>query len=592
MHPLWHSRSWFYVRVGVLVFIAVALLNLAAPANPPEAPDASPAASSIHEPAGFTVLFLAQPILLMLLIVAGGMALGAIRLGGLTLGTSGVLFTALLAGHWGHGQGWSLPAGLGTLGLILFVYSVGLDAGPTFFRTFASQGKRLAILAITAGASAALAAVACAWFAKLPADLAAGIFAGSMTSTPALASAIESSSSARLDSQNASIGYGLAYPIGVTLTLLFVQLLPRLLRTDLDDLAAELQGQAKKENGIGRHLIEVANPNVFGKRLHEIDVLDETSGQITRVLEGERLVPIRSDHVLESGQVVMLVANAKNAQTLTLILGKPSHAKTVIDADRDRMDIVVTSPKLVGQTLRKLHLRTAYGITISRIDRYGVSFVPTADTPLAMADRVTAIGPPEGLALFVTLAGHRVRKLHETDLLSLAVGLSLGVLLGMIPVRLPGFGGLVLGLAGGPLLAGLLFGHFGRFMGVVGYMPMAARMLTQQLGLALFLADAGFAAGGEFVTTLRAHGPWPFAMAVVVGAVPLAATYAVARLVLRMNLLEALGGACGSMTSTAGLGAITSKTDSDIPVINYAAAYPVALVLMTILARVIVALSG
>ena len=145
-----------------------------------------------------------------------------------------------------------------------------------------------------------------------------------------------------------------------------------------------------------------------------------------------------------------------------------------------------------------------------------------------------------------------------------------------------------MGLAGGPLLAGLLIGHFGRFMGVVGYMPLAARMFTQQLGLVLFLADAGYSAGGQFMETLQAHGPWPFVMASVVCGVSLAATVAVARSVLGMNLLELLGGTCGAMTSTAGLGALTSKTDSDVPVVNYAAAYPVALVLMTILARVIV----
>ena len=587
MRSLLHSRIFGLSAGCVFALSSVALICAVASADPGSNTETLGSATSAT-PGGLTVLFAAQPLLLMLLIIAGGMALGAIRIGGLTLGASGVLFSALLAGHLGHVHDWALPEGLGKLGLVLFVYAVGLDAGPTFFRAFASQGKRLAILALVAGASAATAAFLFAWYTGLPPAMAAGIFAGSMTSTPALASAIESSETLNLDSQVASIGYGLAYPIGVVVTLLFVQVLPRLLRIDLEKLAGQLKAESKRSNGIGRHLIEIANPNVFGKRLHDIEVLDQTQGQITRVLEGDRLVPIRSDHVLEEGQVVMLVANAKTAQTLTLILGRKSHVTPVIDADRDRMEIVITAPSLVGKTLRQLHLRTAHGITISRIERYGVRFVPSAETPLAMADRVTAIGPPDGLAHFLALAGHRTRKLHETDLMSLAVGLSLGVLLGMIPINLPGIGSLALGLAGGPLLAGLLFGHFGRFMGVVGYMPLAARMFTQQLGLAFFLADAGFAAGGVFMETLQAHGPWPFLMALVVGLAPLAATYAVARFLLQMNLLEILGGTCGAMTSTAGLGAITSKTDSDVPVINYAAAYPIALVLMTILARVLV----
>ena len=586
LHNLIRLASTF-AGLGLIIylFVGCAILEQQPDTMPPQ-PDADQGFS-----AGLTVLFQAQPLLLMLFIVGAGMALGSLRFAGLTLGTSAVLFVALFAGHWGNGHGWTLPNGLGTLGLVFFVYAVGLDAGPTFFRTFRDQGRRLALLALTAVGSAALSAMLFAWQGNIPRDMAAGIFAGSLTSTPGLASAIESSATGGLDPQQASIGYGLAYPIGVTLTLLFVQLLPRIQNVDLDKMAGQMQ-QRDKEAAIGRHLVEIANPNVFGKKLHEIGVLDQTRGQITRVLQGDRLAPISSDHVFEPGQVVLLVADSANARTLTMILGKPSSATPVIDADRDRMEVVITSGDFVGHTLLDLHLRTLFGITVSRIERYGVRFVPTADTAFVMADRVTVIGPPDGLAKFLMAAGHRVRKLHETDLMSLAVGLSLGILLGMIPLQIPGFGNLALGMAGGPLLAGLLFGHFGRFMGVVGYMPPAARMLTQQLGLALFLADAGFSAGGELLTTLSSFGLWPFLMALVVGTVPLASCYAFSRLAMRMNLLELLGGTCGSMTSTAGLGAITSKTDSDVPVINYAAAYPVALVLMTIFARIIVVFMG
>jgi putative transport protein len=168
--------------------------------------------------------------------------------------------------------------------------------------------------------------------------------------------------------------------------------------------------------------------------------------------------------------------------------------------------------------------------------------------------------------------------------------LVVGILIGNIPIGIPGVAEFQLGLAGGPLLAGLLFAHFGRFMGIVGYMPLAARMWTQELGLAFFLAAAGFQAGEHFLEMLRIHGATPFLISVAVAAAPITAAFLFGRYALRMNLMQVLGGTCGSMTSTAGIGAITDKTDCDIPVTSYAAAYPAALVMMTILAQVLLGL--
>jgi putative transport protein len=172
--------------------------------------------------------------------------------------------------------------------------------------------------------------------------------------------------------------------------------------------------------------------------------------------------------------------------------------------------------------------------------------------------------------------------------MSVGLGLGLGILIGTLPIRIHGLGSFTLGMAGGPLLAGLLFAHFGRLMGIVGYMPLAARMLTQELGLAFILAAAGFEAGGHFVEMVQRYGAAPFAMSVVVAVVAMFSAYAFARFALRMDLMQTLGGTCGAMTSTAGIGAIANKTDSDLPVTSYAAAYPAALVMMTILVQLLV----
>ena len=551
-----------------------------------------PAVTSADAPSsnapGSVAAALENPLLLTFTIMCVGLGLGMIRVAGLSLGSSGVLFAALAFGHLGRETGWGLPDGIGVFGLVLFVYTIGLSAGSTFFRTIMSQGRQLALLSVVVVSLGAAATVAAAKLFGLPAGFAAGLFAGSMTSTPALAASIESLGQAGRDPTTASIGYGLAYPIGVMTTVLFVQALPRLLRVDLDELSHRLDSADSTSSGIQRRLVEVCNPAVVGKRLSELQPLQDSHGQLTRVMQGERLVPIQADHVLEAGQIVMLVADAGHAEMLTMILGRPSTAEAAMDVDRDRAWVVVTNPDVLDRPLSELHLRGRFGLTISRVERYGASFVPSAKTILMMGDRLTVVGPPDGLRAFLKAAGHRVRKLHETDLTSLAAGLAAGIAIGQIPIPVPGVGTVTLGLAGGPLLAGLLFAHFGRFLGVVGYMPLAARMLAQELGLVMFLAAAGFTAGGSFLEYVREFGAAPFMASGIIAVVPLAGALAVSRWGFRIDLLQTLGGACGAMTSTAALGTLTSKTDSERPITSYAAAYPMALVLMTIAAQLIV----
>jgi putative transport protein len=538
---------------------------------------------------------LSEPLVLCFLIIAVGMGLGSIRIGGLSLGTSGVLFAGLLFGHlaaqeqwFGEGTSWELPSEVGTLGLVLFVYAVGLGAGPTFFRTFRHQGKQLAFLGIVTVVTGAVTITVLAWLFEIPGELAAGIFSGSLTSTPALAAGIEAAREGGQDPLAVSIGYGMVYPVGVIAVVVFVQLVPRLLRVNVERVGQEAQARVRSRNRIDRYLVKITNPAVFGKQLREIKLLGQLSGQITRVLEGDRLVPIKPDHVLAQGQIVLLVTDETTAEVVSMLLGERTEARVVIDSDRDRALVVVTSPEMLNRPLRELHLRTRFGVTVARVERYGVDMVPNANTCFSMADRATVVGEPESLQAFTKAAGHRVRKLHETDLMSAGIGLVVGILLGMIPIRIPGLGEFTLGMAGGPLIAGLLFAHFGRLMGILGYMPLAARMLTQELGLAFFLASAGFSAGGHFVEMLHQYGARPFLIGAAVALLPMMVAFGFARYLLRMDLLQSLGGICGSMTSTAGIGAIVSKTDCDIPVSSYAAAYPAALVMMTILAQLIV----
>ena len=380
-------------------------------------------------------LFLNQPLVVLFALIATGLLLGGARVKGINLGSSGVLFTALLAGHLGY----SIPAGVGTLGLVLFVYCVGIGAGDRFFASLVREGAALAKLAMLIVVLGAAMTWAGATLLDIPAGLATGIFAGALTSTPALAATTEGLA-ARGGADAVGIGYGIAYPFGVIGVVLFVQVLPRILKTDLDPIA---------------------------------DSLDT-----------------RPDDRLEN------------------VMG----------------------------------------------------------------------------------AGHCGSAIDATCLLSLSVGLTLGIVLGMLPFGLPGGTPIKLGLAGGPLLVALVLGHFGKIGPIVGFIPRPTRMLLQELGLVFFLASAGVRGGGALVATLQEHGIMLFGLGVCVSVLPLIVAWPIATKCFKMNPLQALGGICGGMTSTPALGALTTKTDSQTPVTSYLSAYPVALIFMIVISKILIKL--
>lgn len=519
----------------------------------------------------------------LFLVVGVGLLLGTIEIRGMSLGSSGVLFTALVCGHFGYG----LPGGVGTMGLVLFVYCVGVGAGGRFFSAIAREGSTLAQLALLIVGLAALLAWVSATFLSIPADLAVGIFAGAMTSTPALAAGTEGLGPG---SSGVIIGYGIAYPFGVIGVVLFVQLMPKLFRQNLDSLAREHAMQEARAESVRNVLVEVANPNLIGKRISEAGLVNFNACQISRVLRGNRLVPLRYDDVFEPGQHLYLVGREKEIRLAVDFLGKISTKEYVSDSENERDRFVVTAKGVMGQTLRKLAPLKEFGVLVTRVTRLDLTFVPTADTRIENRDVLTVVGQPDDLKRFAAHVGHRSQAFDETDLLSLALGLTLGIVVGMIPIALPGGEAITLGMAGGPLLVALVLGHFGRVGRIVGFIPRPTRLLLQEFGLVLFLADAGVKGGGAFLETLDKYGPVLFGIGCVITLLPMVVAYALAGPVFKLNPLQALGGICGGMTSTPALGAITAKTDSQLPVVSYATAYPVALIVMTLFAKILISL--
>lgn len=519
----------------------------------------------------------AQPLLTLFLLIGMGLLLGEVRVAGIQLGSSGVLFAALLAGHFGL----SVPEATGNIGLVLFVYCVGVGAGGRFFAALRRQGKDLALLTLVVVGSGALLTMLFARLLDLSPGMATGIFAGALTSTPALAAAMEGTAPG---GESVVVGYGVAYPFGVIAVVLFIQLIPRLMGRDLEK---EPESEEMAAPAVERRLVEVTNPNLIGRRIAESTVQQIGGCQLSRISRGLRLDPVGPDDTFSEGLEVLLVGQPGQVEIATEMIGRPLDRPVVLNADDERARFVVTNRNMTGRSLRDLDLLKQHGVVITRISRMEFEFVPDQTTRLEPNDILTVVGTRESLQGFGKTVGHRAQAFSQTSLVSIAIGLSLGVVVGGMTFPLPGGTTFSLGLAGGPLLVALLLGHFGRMGGIVGHIPRPTRILLQEMGLAFFLAHAGIRGGAGLVEAVASQGLVILGIGAVITMVPLILGFCIAHFLLRFSLFQTLGGICGGMTSTPALGALTAKTSRQAPIVSYATVYPVAVVLMALLAKLL-----
>ena len=526
---------------------------------------------------------LQNPTFVLFAILFFGLCLGNLSVKGIALGTSGVLFVAMVAGHYKL----SVPAGVSELGTALFVYCVGLGVGNRFFASLRSRGRNLVLLAVIIVLCGWVSAWGCCKLLGIDMSVAAGLFAGACTSTPALAAALEAAHEAGINESVINIGYGVAYPFGVIGIVLFVQLLPRLLKQDLGGQS----GVATAEGAIVARLVKVVNSGVAGLRPEEVQERFRLRSRITRIMRGGELQPLKENDTLTCDDEILMVGSSDALGHDAGVLGYMESPGQRLRLLRDEMaEVILLDEKMSNKTLEQLDTLHNFGITVSRISRLGNEFVPTLGTELMRNDVLRVVGSPDAIAAFKKACGHRSTSMNAADMLSLTGGLLLGILLGKINISLGSGDGFSLGMAGGPLVVALIMGHFGKVGPITGYMPRPTRMLVMDLGLMLFLAGAGVKGGEKLVETLMQNGITMFLVGAVITLLPLFVGYFFARKVLKMELAETLGCCCGSQTSTPALGAITAKTDSQDPVIAYSTAYPVALILMTILSQLLIRL--
>ncbi len=525
---------------------------------------------------------LSNSTLVLFAILFLGIALGNISIKGISFGSSGVLFIAMIAGHYGL----SVPDGISAIGTALFVYCVGLGVGNRFFSSLKSRGKNLLILSLVIVLAGWLTAWGLCALLGIDLSVGAGIFAGACTSTPALAAALESAKATGLNESVINIGYGVAYPFGVIGIVLFVQLLPRILHIDLNKGNCS---EAADPHAIIARSVCCTNPEILGKTAEDLTRTSPLSCRITRILRNGIMRPILPADVINQDDEILIVGEREKVEHDATLLGhfKSGEDTAIIRRDEDSK-LIVLAERMSNKTLRELDTLGNYGITISRITRLGNTFVPTADTEIIRNDILRVVGTTEAIDAFKKECGHRSAAINAADVLSLTGGLVLGMLLGSVTFSIGGGKGFSLGMAGGPLVVALILGHFGKVGPIAGYMPRATRVLVMELGLMLFLAGAGIKGGEKLVETICGNGISMLLAGIVITVLPLFIGYYVARRCLNMGVAETLGCICGSQTSTPALGAITSQTESQEPVIAYSTAYPIALILMTVLAQILV----
>ncbi len=524
-------------------------------------------------------LFIGNPVAILFLIIALGYAFGAVRIKGVALGSSAVLFVALAFGH----MQFSIPRVIADLGVILFVYAVGLQAGPRFFATFQRQGLSIIQIGLAAVVSAAGMAYLMGWLLNLPPPLRAGMFAGAMTSTPALAAALDTLSDPRV-----SVGYGLAYPFGILGVVLFVQIAPRLVKPRPSPPG---HGNGVKTSLISDSIItrkfRIENPHCEGKRLEDVRLHGWADVTIARIKRDGKIIPGKWETVLKLGDVVLAVGTVADLEKMEVLLGPETDQEIPLSQDVVTREVYVSEHRAAGKSLSELRVSQRFGVVVTRLDREDIEVVPTGKMPLEIGDLLRIVGNPEDCEAFINFIGRNEKKIHETPILPFAVGITLGILLAYLPIPLPGGVTVRLGLAGGPLLVALVLSYLGRVGHFQMRTPYAARYLLRELGLVFFLAGAGTQAGAHFVEVLREQGLPILCAGALVTTTPVLVAFFLTWYVFRFDINSCMGTVCGAKTSTPGLGAACAALESDEPALAYAAIYPVALIAITAAAQIL-----
>lgn len=538
-------------------------------------------------------------ILLLSFVIAAGIQLGKIKVFGVSLGITLVLFVGIILGHFGFTINHNVIHFFKEFGLILFVYSVGMQVGPGFFSSFKQGGITLNMLACGIVFLGVLTAVILHYATGIPMPTMVGILSGAVTNTPGLGAAQQAFSDMHGVSDNTiALGYAVAYPLGVIGIILSIILIKYIFRVSFDKENEQLNSEDSSHTNEAKPIsLIVKNPAIFNKTVAELsNLLEHRDFVISRVWrDSNKQIEIASANtVLQENDKVFVITTETDAETIKTFIGEE------IDMERKqwiRMEsqfinrrILITKPELNGKRLGQLKLRKLYGINITRINRAGVDLVAKPGLTLQVGDRVNVVGTETAVSNVEKVLGNSMKRLNEPNLITIFVGIALGIALGSIPISFPGIPQPVkLGLAGGPLVVAILISRFGYHYKLITYTTQSANLMLREIGITLFLACVGISAGDGFVDTIVNNGGFAWiGYGFIITFVPLMIIGCIGRYFCKVNYFTLMGLIAGSTTDPPALAYSNATAGNDAPSVGYATVYPLTMFLRVLTAQLLI----
>lgn len=543
---------------------------------------------------------IAHIVALYAFVIAAGVLLGKIKFFGISLGVTFVLFVGILAGHFGFTGNPAILSFVQDFGLILFVFCIGLQVGPSFFSSFKRGGITLNLLAVGI-VFLNIAVALILYFAlqgRVDIPMMVGILCGAVTNTPGLGAANEALQQLHYQGPEIAMGYACAYPLGVMGIIFSMIIIRYICRVDVQRDSDEIQ----KEEEANPHMkpytisLKVQNEALSGKTLSQVQNFLARDFVCTRIIQDGHMITPNANTVLRLGDRMFLVCAEDDSEAIMAFIGPKIEQDWDATNQQDKpmvsRRILVTQPNINGKTLGELHFSSMYGVNVTRVNRSGMDLFAARQLRLQVGDRVMVVGPQDAIERVANLLGNQLRRLDHPNIVTIFVGILCGILFGSLPIAIPGMPTPVkLGLAGGPLIISILIGRFGHKVKLVTYTTMSANLMLREVGLVLFLASVGIKAGENFVQmVVEGDGVLYVGLGFLITFIPLVITGIVARWHHRVNYFTLMGLIAGSNTDPPALAYANQIAGNDAPAVGYSTVYPLTMFLRILTAQLLVLL--
>lgn len=549
----------------------------------------------------------AHSLLLFAFVIAIGLYLGRFKIKGISIGTTWVLFVGILMGHLGFRVDEHVLKFMKELGLILFVFSIGLQVGPGFFQSFKKGGVVLNVLAVCLVLLAMLTAVCIHFVTGESLQTLTGVMSGAVTNTPGLGAAQQTLSDcvaaaggtvqeAADKTAHLASAYAVSYPMGVLGVIILLILFNYVFRIDLKKEKEELDSQNSKNDMARRMHCVVENPEILGKSIKEIVGKLDDKFVVSRIMRDGVISTPCSDTRLQQGDKVLIVTSQSCVDNIRELMGSeiPMHLSDweKINGPMIARRLVISKSKLTGKNLRSLNIRALFGVNVTRVIRSGVELVASPDLILKMGDTLHVVGEERHIDEVANLVGNKEESLSHPNLVPIFSGIVLGIILGSIPMLIPGIPHPIkLGLAGGPLIVSILLGYFGPKLKITTYTTLSANMMIREIGISFFMAAVGLGAGEKFISSILNGGYWWILYGVLITMIPITIIMLVGRLVFKLNAYRIFGLISGGTTNPPVLAFAQNAYGTDYTSISYATVYPISMFMRVLVAQLLILLS-